>query len=1081
MTNELVQLALPCRVLTLKMQVGPEDGETTLETLVIKAIGTGLSKVQDLADLFVLPYRVVLDVVTSLWARGLVTIDLQSGDLELSDGGRDSIAGGVRSAAAEENGVQESRSYLFEPITGSFFAEREGTPKAPPGALRAPVDHGLKASDLPPRDLLAAVRAATRYGGGAGFRRRILSVSFGNPLLQPPQEIRWYTVAVQIQADDDSGRLTVSVADPGKRFWSARAETRFQEYFARLGDEQPDSGLVQALRGRASRGLLEPEGVPQLLTRLAAQVEKLPRIEAVHAGQHQKTLEDIGRRLQQRLGGLLQARADVTPIENAQGHEWALKELLERASRQVVIVSPSIRYSTLSGLRSELRAALERGVRLVFSWGRTIGDSLAPEVTTALSELAAQHKGQVVLSAASVRTAACVVIQDNVRAYVSAHGPLDLVSSTGGQLTGLLIEPSKYGPGLPGCVTDLLLWVRRNGFSGQERLEVLTHQDEFPAADGAEPFGAEITDTPLPPGPADATPEMMRIWAASWREHQAALTDAVRQATDEAPSVELVEDGAHQDYLWQALHGATDLLVLADDRISVRAATERVAGALRERAEKGVEVHLVQPSPSRDADAVKAFTKVVEGTPGITVHRRRSGVRLVARDDTLQLGSFAPLGRTSARAEGTGTASQLGVQVHGSRIVTELLSRLGIEPDPRSASPLESEQPVTPATSGATAAYGALVTARQADAEGRYGEALGAILRDLDDPWRVLELWEERDVSTADLRRGAATLLRLGDRVPSAHRRRWCRWLVADAWSRHAFFEAALLGRLLPVNGEPLTAAVCTAALPLEYGPVGETLENAALEVEDERDQAVAAVGGLAETLLWGGPSGRQVVDLYGESLSPGWRELADAARELADTARDPGGPGGRGLPLEAFTAQLATTLTAAEAEERWAVLARRIDEIRRRRGRFNFGAGQAWHDGMFAADGVLTRIEAATADPALRPGLGPDLPSDVRRHVDRLVADAGEEPIQWRKQMAHLNRVEELVLEARSLSTGEVNRADAGEPVLAPFRRFAVQTAEAWDGLFSEVDVLQPPYRHPPLALLERLGPVAKWARVHV
>ncbi|MCZ0987832.1 hypothetical protein O1M54_23040 [Streptomyces diastatochromogenes] len=497
--NELVQLALPCRMLTLKMQVGPEDGETTLETLVTKAIGTGLTKVQDLADLFVLPYRVVLDVVTSLWARGLVTIDLQSGDLALSDGGRDSI--GTGSGTADENGVQESRSYLFEPITGSFYAEREGTAKAPPQALRAPVDHGLKASDLPQRDLLAAVRAATRCGGGAGFRRRILNVSFGNPLLQPPQEIRWYTVGVQVRADDDSGRLTVSVADPGKRFWSARAEARFQEYFARLGDEQPDSGLVQALRGRASRVLLEPEGVPQLLTRLAAQVEKLPKVEAVHAGQHQQKLEDVGRQIQQRLRGLLQARAHVEPIENAQGHEWALKHLLAKASKQVVIVSPSIRYSTLKDLLPDLQDALKRRVRLVFSWGRTIGDSIAPEVRTALSELAARYPGRVLLSDASVRTAACVVIQDNVRAYVSAHGPLDLVSGSGGQLTGLLIEPSKYGPELPACVAELLLWVRRTGFAGQERLQVLTHQDEFPAADDVEPVGAEIAETPLPEGP----------------------------------------------------------------------------------------------------------------------------------------------------------------------------------------------------------------------------------------------------------------------------------------------------------------------------------------------------------------------------------------------------------------------------------------------------------------------------------------------------------------------------------------------------------------------------------------------------
>ncbi|MFE4661698.1 hypothetical protein ACFRFJ_34040 [Streptomyces hydrogenans] len=1061
-------------MVTLKMEVGPEEGDTTLETLVTKAVGTGLTKVNELADLFVLPYRVVLDVVTSLWTRGLLTIDLQSGALELSDGGRDSIRSAVVTAPTDGT-AQETRAYLFEPITGSFFAEREGTPKAPPGALRAPVDHGLKASDLPPRDLLAAVRAATRYGSGAGFRRRILNVSFGNPLLQPPDEIRWYTVGVQVRTDEDSGRLTVSVFDPGKRFWSARAESRFREYFARLGDQQPDSGLVQALHGKATRVLLEPEGVPQLLSRLGAEVEKLPTTEAVHTAQVQKQLEDLGRRIQQQLRELLQARADLEPIESVQGHEWALKYLLEKAQRQIVIVSPAIRYSVLSGLLPDLRAALERKVRIVVSSGRTVSDTPAPEVSTALNELAAKYPGRVLLSSASARTVGCVVIQDNVRAYVSAHSPLDLVSGFSGEMMGLLIEPSKYGPVLPGCVTEMLQWVRRSGFAGQDRLKILTREAEFPEAeaDPAESAGAESTETPLPPGPADSTPEMLRIWAASWREYQAALGDTVRQATDEAPSVELVEDGAHQDYLWQALHGATTRLVLADDRISPRAATERVARALRERAEGGASVCLVQPSWGRDADGVQSFTGVVEAAPGITVHRRRTGIRVVVCDDTLQLGSFAPLGRSSARAEGTGTASQVGVRVYGAGFVTDVLSRLGVvqDPEPEPAH-RETGSPASRVTDGAIAAYGALEKARQAHAEGRYGEVMTELLNNLDDPWRVLEVWEEREVAAADLRRGAATLLRSADRVPAVHRRRWARWLVRDAWRRRAFFEAALVGRLLPNDGEPLTAAVCTAALPLELGPLGSALEFAALEVEDPRDQSTAAFGGLAETLLWGGPSGGQVVELHKEKLPLRWREIADAVGELAPLD-------GRGLPLDAFSVQLATTITAGETEERWGELARRIDEIRRRRQRFNFDAGQAWHDGMFAADGFLTRIEAATGNPALRPALGSGLPPDVRRHVDRLVADAGQERIQWGRQTSYLNRIEALVLEARSLSAA-AGRVDAGVPVPAALRGFAVRTAQAWDGLFGEADVLQSPYRHPALALLQRLEPVAKWARVH-
>lgn len=1071
--NDLVQLALPCRMVTLKMEVGPEEGDTTLETLVTKAVGTGLTKVQELADLFVLPYRVVLDVVTSLWTRGLLTIDLQSGALELSDGGRDSIRAAAGTALAGSSTTQETRAYLFEPITGSFFAEREGTPKAPPGALRAPVDHSLKVSDLPPRDLLAAVRAATRYGG-AGFRRRILNVSFGNPLLQPPDEIRWYGVGVQVRTDEDSGRLTVSLSDAGKRFWSARAESRFQEYFARLGDKRPDSSLVQALRGRASRVLLEPEGIPQLLSRLAARVEKLPATEAAHTAQAQEKLEDLGRRIQLRLRALRQARVALEPVESVQGHEWALRYLLEKAQRQIVIVSPAIRYSTLSGLLPDLRAALQRRVRVVVSSGRTISDTPAPEVRTALNELAAKYPGRVLLSSASARTAGCVVVQDNLRAYVSAHSPLDLVSGFGGEMTGLLIEPSKYGPALPGCVTELLLWVRRSGFAGQDRLKILTQEAEFPQAeaDPAEPFGAESAETPLPPGPADSTPEMLRIWAASWREYQAALSDTVRQTTDEAPSVELVEDGAHQDFLWQALHGAATRLVLADDRISPRAATERVARALRERAEGGVAVHLVQPSPGRDADAVQSFTGVVESTPGITVHRRRTGVRAVVCDDTLQLGSFAPLGRNSARAEGAGTASQVGVRVYGAGFVADVMSRLGIAQDPETEAARPAAGPLASrVTDGAIAAYAVLEKARQAHAEGRYGEVMTEALGKLDDPWRVLEVWEEREVPVADLRRGAATLLRFADRVPAAHRRRWARWLVGDAWRRHAFFEAALVGRLLPNDGEPLTAAVCTATLPLEFGPVGGALEVAALEVEDPWDQSAAAVGGLAETLLWGGPSGGQVVGLLREALPPKWREIAAVVGEL--------GPLDDGLPLDVFSAQLATTMTAAEVEERWAGLARRIDEIRRRRQRFNFDAGQAWHDGMFTSDGFLTLIEAAATDPGLRPALGSGLPTDVRRHVDRLVAAAGQERIQWGRQTSYLNRIEALVLEARSLSAA-AGRADAGTSVPVAFRGFAARTAEAWDGLFSEADVLQPPYRHPALALLQCLEPVAKWARVH-
>ncbi len=81
-----VELAIPCRLVTLSLLLGPEEGLTTLEDLVAKAVAAGRTTVEDHAELFALPRRIVLDVVHSLWRKGHVMVDFTSGTLELTDG-----------------------------------------------------------------------------------------------------------------------------------------------------------------------------------------------------------------------------------------------------------------------------------------------------------------------------------------------------------------------------------------------------------------------------------------------------------------------------------------------------------------------------------------------------------------------------------------------------------------------------------------------------------------------------------------------------------------------------------------------------------------------------------------------------------------------------------------------------------------------------------------------------------------------------------------------------------------------------------------------------------------------------------
>nr|MDT0526789.1 hypothetical protein [Streptomyces sp. DSM 41633] len=104
----------------------------------------------------------------------------------------------------------------------------------------------------------------------------------------------------------------------------------------------------------------------------------------------------------------------------------------------------------------------------------------------------------------------------------------------------------------------------------------------------------------------------------------------------------------------------------------------------------------------------------------------------------------------------------------------------------------------------------------------------------------------------------------------------------------------------------------------------------------------------------------------------------------------------------------------------------------------------------------------------------------DLQEHMDRLVSDAGEQPVDWRKQRPYFRRNEGLVLEARRLTYHEETRDGTAPGIERGWREFAAATALHWNALSSEAEALPHPDRHPLSAVLHRLGPLAQWSREH-
>ena len=1069
--NDTIELALPCRLISMDVELAPADGASSLETLVAKAVLLRKNTVQQLSEFFHLPVRLVSDVATSMWEKGLLVVDLESNHLDLSEEARSALTDEGELARRQRVSPE---TFVFEPLTGRVLADEDRgvSHTSWHNTLRVPFQGDIGPEDVPEEQLVRAVQKLLDRRRKSGIYEHVSRVGFGNRLLRPPGQVRWFHVKAGVTQDVQSGLLDLVINDDG---WDAESKHRLTAHVQNLVAEAPESEFARRLSAHADQQLKAPETLESLLTNLSDLVSRLDSVPSTSARQQHSHLTSLLRRIEQQTDQRERTLADATMVSNRAGHDWAVSNLIEESHRQLVLVVPELLYRELNPLLDALReATIARGVRLVVLWGRSPGEELSENVAAALVTDLRRAGAEILLAQDSCETDACLVIQDDERALVTS------VSALGGHRSGDRIGVLIGAPGdsdRPAqAVVELLAWCRKAFPDWREQRKIAVHADDFdrPAlvARRTRQPGDDVGAPPDNPDEAE-----LQLWKTSWQWLHMGVQQQ-QQRLQGRKSVRIRVDADNRDLVWNLVKGARRRLVVGDDRIDSSVADTNFTTALRQSRSLGAAVQVLCPRPSGAAQD-HPFLAIEQGDARVPIRFTGAAARLVVSDASLLIGSLSPLADSEGRFRPRGQRrSQIGVQIDSEEVAVEVASLLKAVP---AARPLKLPTILPPGLEDPQALEMPLLREVRQAATGRHvAELVTARLAVVERPWTVLDNWRKAGVAGDVLRSAVAGAVQAGFQ-DGAGREDCLAWLVGDAWERRSFVEGALIAPLLGPEHASFARAA-GAASALEIGPLGDYLEEIVLELleeaTDDRDVAVVAAGTFAEALLRGNAGGRDTTEFLLPRLPAGWRGFAETF-----VAGYSAGEGS--LPLATVLNEQARRDLLDEIENGRRRLVDLVERLAQLRNRFTFPAGRVLYRELFSPHGLLTTVLAAAKTGADQvAALSPTLPGDVQRYLDRIIERVPDAPAMvWSSQLGWLRTVEDVVGTCSRLAALIARRSNDGRAIILGTGQAVIarHMAGSWDQMFSEADGLGWPWRHPLLALMDALEPVVLWARGQV
>lgn len=978
MSTHVLDIYVPCRTIPIAVTLSPVERLSRIESLALRALGAGVSSFNELRDLLQLDHRPTLDLISDLWRRGYVYVNLDNSELRLAEYVQTKVQAGKLDELLGGEVCEREERVTQELLSGHVIRPQRRPQRIEP-ALRVPIRNNV--APLGPMHRQEVIRVLDELLSPMSAERRPMRVASVNlaPLkmgrVEYAEAVGHMTMALRAESfrHPDTESLTFRIIHPLSL--PARVRRDMETQLRLLCEELPSHRFVKTIAERVEtepvEDFIDPVSESDKLLRVCSEFMEVPLRDAAgdlltkQLEEWRTKLELLSGRVQGIANEFLQSRVKTQLLTTHEGHLKAIEGALADAKEQIIFCSPTMRYETVQRVKPALLQALRRQVRVFLLWGSGPQQSMDTNVANLLYELRTDHP-QLAFAQISARSNARMVVQDFRRAIISSHGFLD-PGEQAGLVLGVLLEPVEES-------ANHLLFSSLWSFCAATFPEFQLGQRIRCAAGNPEEPDAEIELGAAPELPAlDGSKEArysdasLALWREQWGGYAKRLADYVGSET---PTCRLLVSSEHREVFWSIIRHSHHRLVIVSETLSTEVVTGKLLGVLQQRIDNS-DIHIVIVYSDDQNGAVERLQDLAANHPNrLTLIKgpRRMSIELVAGDDTACVSSFRFMSfigdyRGQQRWR---IPAQVGVALRSASVVDEILATAARHfPIPHRVATLANLKPPP-----------SMVATTQPHEKSIVGlpsllAQLGAKSGDMHEQARILRDWfgaaegTSWDALAVLQRNGVPGLPLAVASCLAVHRHqglqpeaaRWRCWLAADAWqSQRDGLQALWMARTIPVairaDFPELPSPGVLVLAATERKPEALEAKLAGLSADfGAADVRCIAIAALTALLRFGFHPAAEALRSHRGACSGALGQLAEQTLNYFYQTVER-------FPLETILSLHQSQKTARTEEARYQELLTALDEMAHVKKTFGL-VGITW-EYIYGPGGALRKLDAA-------------------------------------------------------------------------------------------------------------------------
>lgn len=709
MPANIIEIYVPCRLIEVTVSVAPAEHLSRLEKLVLRAMYAGISQFRDLVHLFGLGQRPTLDLVSDLWHRGYLALDMEKSELWLTDGVRQAIADDKLDRLSTGE-VQERKAQVAQELISGHILR---TPRRPTQVQRSrivPVEYNSRPLGSEHRqEVIGVLDEVLMQTLSVGRGAKVLAVNFGligvtEQMPTPLHERRLMEVRVECTRRASTDRLSFQILHPAAL--PVRVRKSMERGLGKLTAHLHSHQFARTMRERAEMpSIVERLEPAEAARRLGEMCDNLTgsvpaKIAGLELHNRLRTAQDALElaALPARAGAeeLLLSQHEIEVLPGGPHYTRLIEEALGKAKHQLILCLPTLRYRALQSLLSQLEEGLQRGLNVFILWGREPESALDTDVNNRLAALQQEHR-RLFMAKSSARIGTFVIIRDNDLAILSSSDPLVQIPGPA-FLLGVALRPRTEQQG--GVFAELITFCR-NAFPDHRMASLM--ESAWPTQNAPSQDEPQLLDFPqlLPAADAVWQGEMAPITLSLWREQwQQYVQQIARSVSLRTTTAMLLTDGQIREVFWSLVGRKQRRLIVISQRLGSDVVNSKLVQALAERLDNETQVSILF-SEANDQAEVARLEELEERFPDrmrlqqLPARSLRS--ECVISDDRVLLSSLQLLCVSgeyvgSQRYRLPGHASLI---LHGDEVVQAILSGLcDLDPQAAAAFPERVQVPI---------------------------------------------------------------------------------------------------------------------------------------------------------------------------------------------------------------------------------------------------------------------------------------------------------------------------------------------------------------------------------------------------